>query len=435
MADTPTSPNTELLDGRYRVLHRLGRGSMGQVDVAIDIHLSRRVAIKRVRSGEIMPGALDLREEASALAAVRSTSVVAVHAFGHDAERAPFFVMEHVDGESLETLIDRHTESKVLIPEGRAVQILTAIADGLDAVHREGLIHRDVKPGNIVVERRTGRAVLVDFGIAVRASASEAELAMRWGTPDYMAPEYSGGANPSPLQDVYALGCVAFELLTGRAPYRGTAALDTLARHVEQPTPLVSSLRREAAHLDAVVLRAMHKDPLERFPTASAFARALEAHRLLVPTAPAKPEPASELLREDEGALRVLVVDDDPEYVRLAARAAQLTFAGARIPLSVSRSNNLNAAWASAARRRPDLVLLDFELPDGTGVDFLTHLRDLPGGLRTRVLVSSGRASVSDQWQFRLLGADDFVQKPTDLATLVDRIGIIGRQQGWLPRV
>ncbi|MCC7541358.1 MAG: protein kinase [Deltaproteobacteria bacterium] len=418
-----------LIDRRYRVERELGRGGMGIVLLAEDADLRRKVAVKlgRPTSSAEDDSVEHLRQEAVALASVRSAHVAAVHAFGtHDGR--PFFVMEHVEGQDLQSVIHEHYRThREEVPIHRAVAILRQIADGLGAVHRAGIVHRDVKPANVIIEHVTGRAVLVDFGIAAHGPVDHEAGAP--GTPHYMAPELhearGASASASVQADIYALGCLAYELLTGSPPFGGSTPLELYYRHMMEAPPRPSSRRGDLAFLEPLLLRMVDKRPEARFASCAAVATALEQIGL-TPSGRSTPSCAGA-----EAAPRVLVVDDDPVFGRLAARCAQIALAD--VAVSVSRESSAEAALENVQRRRPDLVVLDYRLPDMDGVDLLSHIRELKNGMHTRVLVASGDVGREARWRFGILGVSDFVDKPVDLTSLVARIAQLARDHGWLP--
>lgn len=418
-----------LVDGRYRVERELGRGGMGVVLLAEDVHLRRRVAIKlAIPDGGSHPDSVErMRAEAAALASVRSAHVAQVHAFGlHDG--APFIAMEYVEGLDLRALLHQHYDvHHDPVPVHRGVSILRQVADGLAAVHRAGLVHRDVKPANVVIERGTGRAVLVDFSVAtVRGAEGEGDRQRLAGTPFYMPPEYyhDDAPVPSPQGDIYSLGCLACELLTGEPPFLRATPIAVCAAHLMSPAPRLSQRRPELRPLDDVVVRMLAKKPEARFRSCAALANVLA--RMTLPEAPDSPSSEDGLA----AGPRILVVDDDPLFGRLAARCAQIAFAGT--PVSVARAGSAAAALQSAQRRRPDQVILDYQLPDMDGVDLLSHLREVRHGGHTRVVVASAGVAQDARWRFGILGVEDFVDKPVELSALVALITSVGREHGWI---
>jgi serine/threonine-protein kinase len=306
-----------------------------------------------------------------------------------------------------------HAANRALVPPARALSILRQAASGLAAVHRAGLVHRDVKPANIVVESGTGRPVLVDFGLAM----AEGERAPPDGTAAYMAPEQAGALGVSDTltgkADIYSLGVTAFQLLTGRLPYEGRTPLEMLVKHVLDEPPLVSQFRPGLAAADEVVAKALAKDPAQRHASADALVVALEDALIAVDGRPTSPPLVA--VAELSDAPRVLVVDDDPAFRRFAT----LLLKDALPDVQVLDAPDGETALSLAYQTTPDLVLLDFDMPGIDGIETLTELRRLPRGNDARVLVVSGTASAQDQWRFSVLGVTDFLTKPTAPEELV----------------
>ncbi|EYF07306.1 serine/threonine protein kinase [Chondromyces apiculatus DSM 436] len=408
----------------------IGRGGMGIVYLASDEGLGRKVALKVVSPelGNDLEWVKALRKEAAALASIRSPHVVQVHAFGRH-EGACFFVMEYVRGQTVRDILAEHWLHRAQIPLHRALTIISRLAAGLDAVHETGIVHRDLKPDNVVIEEDTGRPVLVDFGLAVTDPTER--WAMSGGTPLYMAPEQthlSAHTTVSPRTDVYAFGCLSFELLCGRPPFDDLVAAQVLHDHAHTSPPAISQLRPELAAADAVFRRALAKDPAERHATCSAFAQALMA-ALGVTECIDPPPPSPRRERYDSSARRVLVVDDDPAFRRFATRAVQLAFYEESLELVAAATGA--EALVSAWRQPPHLVLLDFDMPGLDGVGTLSRLRSLPQGDQARVVVMSAKLGEADRWRFSVLGVGDFVAKPIELEQLIETISSIAARTAW----
>ena len=426
----------ELVDGRYAVRDRIAKGGMGSVYRAEDVVLRRPTALKRLNPDRATErDAHRLYREAAALASLRHDNVAAVYTAGIHAG-APFVAMELVQGASLGVIHDEHVLRRQSVPLSRALTILESIARALAAVHQAGLVHRDVKPDNVVVEEGTGRVVLVDFGLAI-GSEPHAEDTIS-GTPVYVAPELCNPplARPTAASDLYALGCVAMELLTGDPPFAHESPWEVFRMHAQKPAPRPSERRPELVMVDDLLGRLLEKSPERRPGTANAVVRELAAIADAVQTV-ARPTVPTTAVVEESGMLeiprfaelRVLVVDDDPVAARIAARAAQIAFAGH--PVEVSRVGSASAAIASAARRAPDLILLDYLLPDANGFDLLAHLRHQKLAPEAHVVVVSGLTHDDERWRFRILGVDDFVEKPIALDALVEHLARIGDRRGW----
>jgi len=262
----------DLLAGRYSIERELGRGGMGIVLLARDVALDRPVAIK------LLPPHLATRpdererflQEARTAAGLAHPNIVPIHLVEAHGDLV-FFVMGFVDGETLRDRVERAGP----LPPRLATKLLQEVAWALGAAHQRGVIHRDVKPDNIMIERATERAVVTDFGIALGSRAGKAESAGSvTGTARYMSPEQACGEAVDARSDLYSLGATFFYALTGRAPFEAANVPAILTKHVYEPAPLVHALRPEVpAKLGSVVDRLLRKAPPERFQTADDLAR------------------------------------------------------------------------------------------------------------------------------------------------------------------
>ncbi|MEU4478769.1 protein kinase [Micromonospora sp. NPDC023966] len=267
-----------MLSDRYRLGERIATGGMGAVWKCTDTLLGREVAVKVLLPSLVADPEFTTRfhAEARMLAALRHPAIVQVHDFGSatvaDGSQVSYLVMEYVDGEPLVTWIRRAGR----LDPASTMSVVTQAAHALHAAHLAGIVHRDVKPGNLLV-KRDGTVVLVDFGIA-RASTMAGITAahMVLGTASYMSPEQAAGQPVSPVTDVYALGAVAYYCLAGRPPFEGDNPLQVAMRHVQdEPPPLVGT----PPAVVEVVGRALAKRPADRFPSALALAEAAQDAR------------------------------------------------------------------------------------------------------------------------------------------------------------
>ncbi|MFE8993480.1 protein kinase [Streptomyces collinus] len=255
-----------LLAGRYRVTAALGRGGMGVVWKAVDEVLGREVAVKELRTytdaagPELADLQLRMRREARAAARVRHPGVISVHDIAQ-VDGRPIIVMELVDGPSLDDVL---RERGTLDP-GEAAGIGAKVMDALAAAHRAGVLHRDVKPGNILLDR-SGRVVLTDFGIATMEDPGDGSATRLTrsgelvGSLDYLAPERAQGADPGPASDIWALGATLYAAVEGSSPFRRTSTFSTLTAIVTEPLPEP----RLAGSLAPVLQRLMDKRPESR---------------------------------------------------------------------------------------------------------------------------------------------------------------------------
>jgi len=271
------------LNGRYAVEHELGRGGMAVVYLGQDLRLERRVAIKifEKEGGLISAGERFLREIRVA-AKLQHPNILPVHESG-EGEGLVYYVMPYVAGASLRDRLEREGP----LPVGDAVRIAREVAEALDHAHRAGIVHRDIKPDNIMLA--DGVAVVADFGIAraIEQSAGKVtDTGLAIGTPTYMSPEQAAA---SPLvdgrTDIYALGCVLYEMLAGTPPFSGTTAQMVMARHATDPAPPLSTVRNVPPALEAAITKALAKLPGDRWPTGKAFAERLTSAVTTVTTA------------------------------------------------------------------------------------------------------------------------------------------------------
>ena len=266
-----------LIQGRYRVGRRLGDGGMSVVFLGHDLLLGRDVAIKTPRPQFTADPAFRARfeREARAAASLAHPNIIDVYDVGEH-QGTPYIIMELVRGQPLKAIIA--TEAP-FHPDDVAA-LLEQIAAALDYAHSRGYIHRDIKPGNILIDEH-GRARVVDFGIAKGlADADLTETGAGLGTAGYLSPEQAAGLMATPASDLYAAGVVAFEMLTGRLPFAAETPLGVAMRHIQDPAPAPSAIVPGIPEaVDAIVLRALEKDPTRRWPSVGAFARALRTWR------------------------------------------------------------------------------------------------------------------------------------------------------------
>jgi hypothetical protein len=290
-ADVQELLRARCLDGGgYVRLRRRGRGAMGEVWEAHDRHLQRRVAIKLPQAGRLADPEFLSRfaEEARVTAGLEHPGIVGVHAFHTPAEGPPFYVMRLVDGEPLSAPIwDYHhppperTPGEQRLRWGRLMQCFAAACEALAFAHARGVIHRDLKPGNIAVGAY-GETVILDWGLAQRLDASHPPVAgIVVGTPDYMPPEQVDGIADR-RSDVFGLGAVLYELLTGRAPHTWAdgcrpADWQQVVRRAEFARPRSLAPRTPRA-LEQICLKALARDPTERYPDAAELVRDIRCH-------------------------------------------------------------------------------------------------------------------------------------------------------------
>ena len=272
---TPDLPTpTTIVGGRYRVERRLGAGGMATVDLARDLELDRPVALKRLHPHLVTDQTVDrFRREARAAARLRDPGVVVVHDWGFD-DDVPYLVMEVVEGPSLRSALDRRGR----LTPGEALAVLAPAIAGLAAAHREGLVHRDVTPGNVLVGH-DGASKMADFGLArPTASAAMTVPDAVVGSPHYLSPEAARGERLDARSDVFSLGCVLYECLTGRPPFDGGTAAVIATKRLDERVPAPSdTVPGLSSDLDEVVRIATEPDPDDRYEDAEDLLADLQA--------------------------------------------------------------------------------------------------------------------------------------------------------------
>jgi tetratricopeptide (TPR) repeat protein len=263
-----------VLAGRYQIEREIGRGGMALVFLARDLKHDRRVAVKVLRPDlSAAIGVERFLREIQIGASLQHPHIVPLHDSG-EAGGLPFYVMAYVEGESLRDRLEREKQ----LPLDEAIRIARDVAEALGHAHSHGVVHRDVKPENILLSG--GHALVADFGVARALSAAAVGVTgtgLAVGTPTYMSPEQAGGMDAvDGRSDLYALGCVLYEMLVGEPPFTGPTASAILARHMQETVPGVRIVRPTVPPgLEAVLDRLLAKIPADRYPTASAFIEAL----------------------------------------------------------------------------------------------------------------------------------------------------------------
>jgi eukaryotic-like serine/threonine-protein kinase len=266
--------NSRLLNNRYQLLEQLGKGGMAIVYRALDTMLERSVAIKVLRDSYSRdPAFLErFRQEAKAAANLSHPNIVTVHDFGLDNGQL-FIVMEYVPGTDLKTLIKQRGR---FTPD-EAVPLLIQACAGIGYAHRAGLVHCDVKPQNILVTPDM-RVKVADFGIARALSTIQPDekTDVIWGSPQYFSPEQATGAAPSPASDVYSLGIIMYEMLTGSLPFDADTTIALARMQIEsEPVPISEVLPDIPLVLERIQMKVLSKEPSQRYRTADQLGRVL----------------------------------------------------------------------------------------------------------------------------------------------------------------
>jgi serine/threonine-protein kinase len=290
MSSSDTLINT-LFDGRYRIVRKLGSGGMANVYLAEDEDLGRRVAIKilndRYANDDLFIERF--RREAKSAAALSHPNIVSVYDRG-EAEGTYYIAMEVIEGRSLKELI----MTRGPLPIAQALAYTHEILEALRFAHRHGIIHRDIKPHNILIGERLK---VTDFGIARAGASQMTEAGSIMGTAQYLSPEQARGAPVTASSDLYSAAIVLYEMLTGKVPFTGDSAIEIAMKHLNDPPKPPSKIRPEIPEeLDAVVLRALAKNPEDRYQTAEEFSEDLHRVEAGLPLAPETSEAATALL-------------------------------------------------------------------------------------------------------------------------------------------
>jgi serine/threonine-protein kinase len=278
----------QVLGERYEIGGVLGRGGMAEVHRGRDLRLGREVAVKVLRQDLARDPSFQVRfrREAQAAASLNHPAIVAVYDTGEDRTATgatPYIVMEYVEGDTLRDVLRREGP----LPPERAMALAADICGALDFSHRNGIVHRDVKPGNVMITPQ-GTVKVMDFGIARAVSDSAATMtstAAVIGTAQYLSPEQARGEGVDARSDVYSMGCMLYELVTGAPPFTGDSPVSVAYQHVREDPRLPSSINPDIpAELDAILLKAMSKNPANRYQSAadmrSDLLRALAGQRV-----------------------------------------------------------------------------------------------------------------------------------------------------------
>ena len=354
--DTRDLDRLALALGRpFRVVRLIGRGGFAEVFEVVDTDLQRRLAVKVLRSDLPWSAATITRfkHEARAIARLNHPNTVPIHFVG-EGEGLVYYAMPYLEGRTVTELL----RAEGPLSADHALRIVEPILDALQHAHDHGLVHRDVKPDNILLESSTGRPLLVDFGIVkyLDGPAHLTEAGFIVGTPLYMSPEQAlGSQSVDARSDVYGMGAVLFQLLTGAPPFEGTDSQEIVGRHIREPVPS-ASLSRDSVPpwISAIVLRCMAKHPDDRYPSARAVLDAIRAGRA---GASAGVDPVTLLPRVDESPTETMpAAKGRPAPRRWMAGAAAAALAGALVVFSGSRAERSSSVGGSVGPATPGIV-------------------------------------------------------------------------------
>ena len=427
MADRTDDPRIGKVIAGYRIEERVGRGGMGVVYRAEHLNLRRRAAIKIIAPD--LAESEGFRErftrEARIAAALQHPNIVTVYDAG-EVDGILYLAMQYIEGNDLSAVLRKDGRLRPY----RAIDVCRQVASALDAAHAMGLIHRDVKPANVLIEGRT--AFLTDFGLTKRMDGTHTELTRAGdvvGTIHYVAPEQIEGNQVSARSDVYSLGCLLYHCLTGQVPFSRDTDVAVIYAHLSEPPPKLTALRPElATGLDGVIAKALDKSPDRRFPTCTDL---VNAARGVIDAAGPLDTSAPRAAREagDSGVTGTASnreVGEAIEEMRDAAAAARRprvllggvdanTRAVTRMALGdrveVIEAEQGGALVERAREERPDLVILDYAgagLPAGSAIG---SLRDDALTRETKVLLLVAFAQAADR-EVTAAGADERLSMP-----------------------
>ena len=394
-----------MVGGIYRVRKILGQGAMGRIFEADDTVLNRRVALKLPLDTE---SAKVLMSEGRALAALRHPNLPVVHTAGRHGG-LDFLGMERLGGVSLERHIEHAYELGHPIQLGEAVELLVDICDALHAIHQAGIVHRDVKPENVLLCGKRG-PVLIDFGLVVPETTVGDQVTA--GTPYYVAPEMIGGdatRGSGHLADLYSFGVTAYELLTGRLPYNASDLAAVLRLHREAPIPDARMLRPDLpSALAETVKELMAKQPGERPQTAE---EVLWRLRKIAP-----------LVRDRVPPKRptVMLVTEDLALVGQLKHLLESWLD--KVSVVVKRTGQQALEALDSSNGGPHLMLVDLELGDMSGVEMLMQLRGNESAWPSAVVAMSDQARRQDLELLRHLEVMSFVSKGAHVAAMLEPV-------------
>jgi CheY-like chemotaxis protein len=436
---------------RYRWLDTLGRGGVGVVFKALDVELDDVVAIKVLQPDverDDMALLARFKREINLNRRIKHPNVARVHDFGLSGN-LPYITMEFLPGKDLWTII----QQKARLEPSEAVAILRQVARGSEAVHRLGIVHRDLKSQNVIVDEK-GAAVIVDFGLA-RGNANETFTldSIIVGTPHYMSPEQAEGKDVDQRSDIYSIGIIAFEALTGHPPFAGGSPIAVAMQHVSSPVPDdLSRFSDVPLELRALVLRCLEKDPGRRFASAADVDTELA---IIQPTVARSEKavkqfqrlwaPAETLVSELESALDAIVTPDAEEEPAPGAVAPPTTVVmtrGRSVLTVCERAGEVAALSASLAeagfhpmyagngqealemllKRNVHLVVMDVDLPGMDGFDVTRVIKAQPQFAGLPILLAAERPD-RRQLAFAIQsGATDLLARPLEAEPLIARV-------------
>jgi serine/threonine-protein kinase len=438
----PPNAAPVILENKYRLLNEIGRGAMGTVFLAEDTSLRRRVAIKFLlpELDASADCAIRFKQEAVGMASVRHNNVAQIYSYAEHGGNL-YFVMEYLDGDTLENLVDAHNRRGFFIPLSSAMDMLMQAASGLAAVHRAGVVHRDIKPANIMLTDDGRRTVIMDFGL-VRNVEIEHEMRSLVGTPAYMAPEIAEGrrgSDRSPQVDIYSFGVSAYEILTGSLPFNGKTWVEIVRKHITE-VPSFPSERRPGLpeKLDEIIFRALSKDPNERYKTCSEMIEELSfVAQMAVPDDDRNPASITTKRRRSVGARfssapprnlrstptstgrgKLLVVDADSAFRSVVHEVAKSSVPGCRVYSATDGA----MALKMFDEIRPNVLILDLSLPEINGLEVAATIRGDHANDAVSIIIVSETGGRREVEILNRLKINRYLVKPVDRDQLADEL-------------
>ncbi len=405
--DEAPSIESVVVSGRYEIEKELGRGGMGVVFLALDKELGSQVALKLL----LVEFASDqrfvdaMRAEAKLCLSLSHPNIVRLHTF-EASGRSAFLVMEYVDGPSLADLLAEKEKMSLKDVAGYMRQACAA----LDYAHSEGVIHKDIKPANFLIDKKN-KLRLADFGIAQRARYTYGQLTQKvvMGTPTYMSPEQLLGQKIDHRTDIYSMGAVAYELLSGCPPFVSENMEKAIM--LDEPEPLEGV----PARANMAIAKALRKDRYRRWQSATAFYQALAHGKTQIEVTPPEtiqwPTPGQAQEVRKARKLRVLAVDDDGDILKLVQ--ATLGLAGYDVQTAVDGQDALEKLGISDY----DLIVLDIQMPRLDGMRMLTRVRS--AGSNVPVLMLTGHSEHKSVLEGYRSGANYYMTKPFAVERLI----------------